>query len=64
MNGLHFRKSCKHWSKSPAFVSLDQSVFRVFLDTPTYDLTTPQAIQTKAIITSKLQLKTKKGGRV
>ena len=61
MNWLHLRERCKHWSKSPAFVCLDQSAFRDFLETPNYLLTTPRAIQTKAIITFKLKIK--KGGR-
>jgi hypothetical protein len=63
MNWLHFRERGKRWSISPAFVSLDQSVFGVFFDTPNTDLTTPRSIQTKAIITSKLKLKIKEGGR-
>ena len=57
MNWLHFRGPFKHWSKSPAFVFLDQRIFRRFLKIPNYILTTPQAIQTKAIITSKLKIK-------
>jgi len=60
MTGLHFRKHCKHWGKSPVFVPTDQSVF---FDIPNYNLTKPQAIQTKAIITSKLKSKIKEGGR-
>jgi len=60
MNELHLRKNCKHWGKSPVFVPFDQSVF---LDIPNYNLTKPRAIQTKAIITSKLKSKIKEGGR-
>jgi len=63
MNWLHFRERCKHWSKSPVLFSLDQSVFRFFFDTPNTNLSTPRAIQTKAIISSKQKLKIKEGGR-
>jgi hypothetical protein len=60
MTGLHFRKNCKHWSKSPVFVSFDQNVIS---DTPNTAFTRPQTIQTKAVITSKLKSNIKEGGR-
>jgi hypothetical protein len=56
MNWLYFREPFKHWIRSPAYV-FDQ---RAFIETPDYVLTSPRAIQTKAIITSKLKIK--KGG--
>ena len=62
MNWLHFRERCKHWSKSPVFFSLDQRFIGDFFDTTNSELTTPQAIQINAIITSKIKSKIKEGG--
>ena len=53
MNGSHLGKVWKHWRKSPPSVSLDQSPYRDFLDTPTFDPASPKAIQKQAIITSE-----------
>ena len=61
MNQSHVCKGWKHWSKSPASVSLDQNLYRSFFDTPTFDAALLKAIQIHAIITP--ELKTKKGGR-
>jgi hypothetical protein len=34
MKSLNFRKRWKYFSKSPAIVSFEQNIYRVFLDTP------------------------------
>ena len=56
MKGSQLRKGWKHWRKSPPGVCLDKGLYRNFLDSPTFDLASPKAIQTQAIITSKLKI--------
>ena len=63
MNWLHFRKRCKHWSKSPVFFPFVQRIFRDFFDTPNSELATLQAIQSNKIITSIFKSNIKEGGR-
>jgi basic membrane lipoprotein Med (substrate-binding protein (PBP1-ABC) superfamily) len=59
MNESQLRKGWKRWRKSPPSVCLDQSLYREFLESPTFDLASPKAIQTQAIITSELKIKNK-----
>jgi hypothetical protein len=57
MNGSQLRKGWKHWRKSPPSVCPDKGLYRDFLDSPTFDLASPKAIQTQAIIRFELIIK-------
>jgi hypothetical protein len=63
MKSFNFRKRWKYFGKSPAIVSSEKSLSRVFLDTPDPILLHPKMKQAKPMITSELKTKKMKGGR-
>jgi hypothetical protein len=63
MKSFNFRKRWKYFVKSPAVVSSEISLYRIFLDSLDPNQLHPEINQAKTIMTSALKTKKMKGGR-
>jgi hypothetical protein len=63
MKSFNFRKRWKYFGKSPAIVSFEQSIYRVFLDSPDPIRLHPKMKPAKSMITYVLKTETMKGER-
>ena len=58
MKSFNFRKRWKYFGKSPAIVSSEKSLYRVFLDTPDLIRLHPKMKHTKPMIISAIKTRT------